>query len=130
MITAHEGDAAAYTWRLSNLALGEQACSLEPPFWNLTNEHLTLSHTGFLLVSQFRMSLVEELILGNKPQSGKAVRTVAAGHGQQVLRPRKAKGKGGPGLAASADAPVTAVAISSCGNFGLVGNAAGRVGPL
>ena len=27
MITAHEGDAAAYTWRLANLALGEQARS-------------------------------------------------------------------------------------------------------
>ena len=44
-----------------------------------------------------------------------------------MLQPRKQKEKGGPGLAAAADAPVTAVAISCCGNFGLVGNAAGRV---
>ena len=45
----------------------------------------------------------------------------------QVLRPRKQKEKGGPGVNAAADAPVTAVAVSHCGNFGLVGNAAGRV---
>ena len=46
---------------------------------------------------------------------------------EQVLQPRKKKEKGGPGVAAAANAPVTAVAISCCGNFGLVGNAAGRV---
>ena len=44
-----------------------------------------------------------------------------------MLRPRKQKEKGGPGVNAAADAPVTAVAVSACGNFGLVGNAAGRV---
>jgi len=66
VITAHEGDPAAYTWRLSHLSLGEH-----------------------------------------------------------VLRPRRAREKGSD--AAAADAPVSAVAISSCGNFGLVGNAAGRV---
>lgn len=65
VITAHEGDSAAYTWRLSHLSLGEH-----------------------------------------------------------VLRPRRAREKGAD---ATPDAPVTAVAISCCGNFGLVGTAAGRV---
>ncbi len=65
VITAHEGDSAAYTWRLSHLSLGEH-----------------------------------------------------------VLRPRRAREKGAD---AAPDAPVTAVAISCCGNFGLVGTAAGRV---
>ncbi len=67
VITAHEGDSAAYTWRLANLTLGEH-----------------------------------------------------------VLRPRRGREKGGPG-GVNPNAPVTAVAVSCCGNFGLVGTAAGRV---
>ncbi len=65
VISAHEGDTAAYTWRLSHLSLGEH-----------------------------------------------------------VLRPRRKRERGAD---AAHDAPVTAVAISCCGNFGLVGTAAGRV---
>ncbi|EIE21950.1 WD40 repeat-like protein [Coccomyxa subellipsoidea C-169] len=65
VISAHEGDTAAYTWRLSHLSLGEH-----------------------------------------------------------VLRPRRKRERGAD---AAPDAPVTAVAISCCGNFGLVGTAAGRV---
>lgn len=65
VITAHEGETAAYTWRLSHLSLGEH-----------------------------------------------------------VLRPRRKRERGAD---AAPDAPVTAVAISCCGNFGLVGTAAGRV---
>ncbi len=62
VITAHEGDTAAYTWRLQHFTLGEAA--LAPPAAEL----------------------------GGRPA-----------------------------------APVTAVAISSCGNFGLVGSGSGRV---
>jgi hypothetical protein len=65
VITAHEGETAAYSWRLSHLSLGEH-----------------------------------------------------------VLRPRRKRERG---VDAAPDAPVTAVAISCCGNFGLVGTAAGRV---
>ncbi len=41
--------------------------------------------------------------------------------GENVLRPPTTKG------AAVAEAPVSCVAISSCGNFGLVGSAGGHV---
>eukprot|EP00798_Chlamydomonas_sp_ICE-L_P015273 gene15273-21355_t len=62
VITAHEGDPCAYTWRLQHFALGEHV--LSPP----------------------------SELLGSKPA-----------------------------------APVTCVALSSCGNFGLVGSGSGRV---
>jgi hypothetical protein len=62
VITAHDGDTSAYTWRLQHFTLGE--ATLAPPAAEL----------------------------GGSPA-----------------------------------APVTAVAISSCGNFGLVGSASGRV---
>lgn len=62
VITAHDGDTSAYTWRLQHFTLGE--ATLAPPAAEL----------------------------GGTPA-----------------------------------APVTAVAISSCGNFGLVGSASGRV---
>lgn len=68
VITAHEGDSAAYTWRLSKMTLGEH-----------------------------------------------------------VLIPRRRHEKKSPRGDAVPDAPVTAVAVSRCGNFGLVGTAAGRL---
>lgn len=65
MITAHEDDSAAYTWRLQNFCLGEHVLKLSPS-------------------------------------------------------------KKAGGLEALPTA-VTSVAISSCGNFGLVGSQSGRV---
>jgi U3 small nucleolar RNA-associated protein 21 len=64
VITAHEGDASAYVWRLQRFALGEHV--LRPP--------------------------PKELLAGAPPP-----------------------------------APVSAVCLSRCGNFGFVGSAAGRV---
>ncbi|DBB09195.1 TPA: hypothetical protein ACH3X3_007787 [Trebouxia sp. C0006] len=71
VITAHQGDAAAYTWRLQNFTLGEHV--LKPP------------------TSKKRKA-------DNYPD---------AGH--------------------QAAAPVTAVGMSQCGNYGLVGRANGTV---
>lgn len=45
--------------------------------------------------------------------------------GKHVLRPRGPQEVGDPGT--SADAAVTAVALSACGNFGVVGTEAGRL---
>jgi U3 small nucleolar RNA-associated protein 21 len=67
VITAHEGDPCAYTWRLQHFAIGEHV--LRPP----------------------------------APTQG-------ASSGEPVRA-----------------APVTSVALSACGNFGVVGSAAGRV---
>ncbi|KAK9819682.1 hypothetical protein WJX72_001066 [[Myrmecia] bisecta] len=64
VITAHEGDSAAYTWRLQHFTLGDH-----------------------------------------------------------VLRPASQSERGNDGT----DTPVSAVAMSRCGNFGLVGTQAGRI---
>ena len=64
MVTAHEGDCAAYTWRLQHFALGDQV--LKPP---------------------------QDATAGN----------------------------------ADPPAPVSAVAMSRCGNFAAVGSALGRL---
>jgi len=71
VITAHQGDAAAYTWRLQNFTLGEHV--LKPP------------------------------------------------------TSKKRKADSYPDADHQAAAPVTAVAMSQCGNYGLVGRANGTV---
>ena len=71
MITAHQGDAAAYTWRLQNFTLGEHV--LKPP------------------------------------------------------TSKKRKADDYPDADDQASAPVTAVGMSQCGNYGLVGRANGTV---
>ena len=71
MITAHQGDSAAYTWRLQNFTLGEHV--LKPP------------------------------------------------------KSKKRKADKYPDAEDEAQAPVTAVGMSQCGNYGLVGRASGTV---
>ena len=71
MITAHQGDSAAYTWRLQNFTLGEHV--LKPP------------------------------------------------------KSKKRKADSQPEADEPAGAAVTAVGMSQCGNYGLVGRASGSV---
>ena len=71
MITAHQGDSAAYTWRLQNFTLGEHV--LKPP------------------------------------------------------KSKKRKADSQPDADELAGAAVTAVGMSQCGNYGLVGRASGSV---
>lgn len=78
VLTAHEGDPAAYTWRLATWALGDH-CLVPPP----------------------------EEMERTAPGAGAAGRR--------------------DGAPAPAPAPVTSVALSRCGNFGIVGSAAGRI---
>ena len=71
VITAHQGDSAAYTWRLQNFTLGEHV--LKPP------------------------------------------------------KSKKRKADSQPDADELAQAAVTAVGMSQCGNYGLVGRASGSV---
>ncbi len=116
VITAHEGDSSAYTWRLSHLTLGEHV--LRPP-----SKGKKVCTTPVL--SCLRSAVLSQTSCSeHRPVLSMACSGMAfAEHPMQFKR----RGPALQGAPIVPDAPVTAVAVSSCGNYGLVGTAAGRV---
>ena len=98
VITAHQGSPAAYTWLLKNYTLG-----------------------NLLLVCWPKMHSTHTVSEGGQPTVKALGQFFSNAAGEHVLQPPRAPGSG------TADAPVSCVSISSCGNFGLVGTSAGRV---
>ena len=141
VISAHEGDPTAYVWRLQVRGWGSSK-----PVW----ERVRYSTTCRFIVDPRGVDgyngKQSDLICPRKPQNftiGEHRLRPPAPDGTDK-RPRREDdvvvlgGSGGGGGVsgvrrdggvdkAPPDAPVSSVAISSCGNFGVVGTSAGRV---